>query len=272
MTKSSKSVDPAFPECDPESPDPENPNCDEFFSAKARRGFELMVAPEEIEFKFSNNEAEGTFEGYGAVFGNKDLNGDMLAQGAFDKTLGQARASGQMPKMLLNHGGMASGMFGNDTAESMIPIGKWSKMSPDSHGLQVKGRLINLNTEHGKRIYGAMKEGVLNGLSMGFQTKEFSLGTKPDEPRRTLKAVDLLEVSPVTFPANTSALITGVKSAGRISTIRDYEAFLRDVGGFSHAAAKAIAAGGFKANPRDEDGDTDFVAALKKRVAALTQR
>jgi len=40
-------------------------------------------------------------------------------------------------------------------------------MSEDSHGLQCKGRLINLDTESGKRIYGAMKERALDGLSIG---------------------------------------------------------------------------------------------------------
>lgn len=58
----------------------------------------------------------------------------------------------------------------------------------------------------------------------------------------------------------------------KIETVRDYEAFLRDEGGFSHAAAKAIAAGGFKqpSEPRDEDeGCADLVAALKRRGSVL---
>ncbi len=119
-----------------------------------------------------------------------------------------------------------------------------------------------------------MKEGELSGLSIGYKARDYTYGTKPNEPRRTLKAVDLHEISPVTFPANVLATISGVKAAAsRITTIREFEDFLRDVGRYSHAAAKAIAAGGFKANPdpRDGDGDTEFVAALKKRVAALTR-
>jgi uncharacterized protein len=233
---------------------------------QAEAAFEAKVTP--FEFKFASNEPDGTFEGYGAVFGNEDDNGDMLMRGAFDKTLATSRSSGQMPKMLLNHGGAAYGM---PTAQDMLPIGKWTKMASDAHGLQAKGRLINLDTEHGKRIYGAMKEGELSGLSIGFKARDFTFGTKANEPRRTLKAVDLFELSPVTFPANTSALITGIKSAGHITTIREFEDFLRDVGNFSHAAAKAIAASGFKANPnpRDEDGNGEFLAALKRRGAAL---
>ena len=48
-----------------------------------------------------------------------------------------------------------------------LPVGYWNTMSEDTHGLRCKGRLINLDTESGKRIYGAMKERALDGLSIG---------------------------------------------------------------------------------------------------------
>lgn len=53
-----------------------------------------------------------------------------------------------------------------------------------------------------------------------------------------------------------------------IKTIRDFEAFLRDEGGFSHAAAKAIAAAGFKVTPepRDEDG-AGLLASIQAQLA-----
>jgi hypothetical protein len=49
-------------------------------------------------------------------------------------------------------------------------------MSEDTHGLQCKGRLINLDTESGKRIYGALKESALDGLSIGYTVGEFTRG------------------------------------------------------------------------------------------------
>jgi hypothetical protein len=71
---------------------------------------------------------------------------------------------------------------------------------PDTHGLQCKGRLINLDTESGKRIYGAMKERALDGLLIGYTVGEFTRGTKPNEPRRTIKTIKSLpEVPLVTF-------------------------------------------------------------------------
>lgn len=203
-----------------------------------------------LEFKFAPDDvtSTGTFSGYGAVFGNVDAYGDVIAKGAFKGSLREWRAQKKLPPMLSQHGGW---MMGDMDA---IPIGIWEEMSEDEHGLQVKGRIINLDTERGKTIYGAMKEGALDGMSIGYRAKKFTLGTKPEEPRRKLEEIDLVEVSVVTFPANGKARVASVKSARDIETIRDFEAFLRDVGGFSHAQAKAIACDGFKAaEPRDED-------------------
>ena len=98
------------------------------------------------------------------------------------------------------------------------------------------------------------------------------MGTKPDEPRRKLEQVELVEVSVVTFPANGKARVAGIKAADDIRTIRDFEAFLRDEGGFSNAAAKAIASHGFKGSePRDEDG-ADIAAALRRNIETLSKR
>jgi HK97 family phage prohead protease len=219
-----------------------------------------------FEFKVSDSGPAGSFEGYGSVFNNEDGNGDMMLPGSFTKTLADYQAKSKMPKMLLNHGGLAG--WGSPSPEDLLPIGKWTALSEDTHGLQCKGQLIALDTETGKRVHAAMKEGQLDGLSIGYRAKDFVRGSAANEPRRTIKAVDLIEISPVTFPANASALVTSVKSAG-IRTIRDFEEFLRDAGGFSHAAAKAIAASGFKASPepRDEDGN-DKLAGLIERLSS----
>lgn len=219
----------------------------------------------QLEVKFLDDGAQvGTFEGYGAVFGNVDSYGDVIQKGAFKDSLKEWKKSGKLPPMLVQHGGWMM------TDTDGLPVGKWEAMSEDDTGLHVKGRLINLDTERGKNIHGAMKEGVLDGMSIGYRAKEFALGTKPDEPRRTLKKIDLFEVSVVTFPANGAARIASVKGAGGITTIREFEAWLRDAGGFSHAQAKAIASRGFTAmDPRDEGG-ADIAAMLRRNIATLT--
>lgn len=219
-----------------------------------------------FEYKFLEGAAPGSFEGYGSVFNNEDDNGDVILPGAFAGVLARHRAKGTMPKMLLNHGSALS-FFGSSDPMADLPIGKWTSMSEDSHGLQVKGRLINLDTERGKNIYGAMKEGELGGLSIGYRAGDFVRGAKPNEPRRTIKTMkDLIEVSPVTFPANELATVGGVK-AGDIRTVREFERTLREVLGFSHAAARSIAERGFKSSePRDED---DAAAAFLEAVRGV---
>jgi HK97 family phage prohead protease len=224
-----------------------------------------------FEFKFTdgNGKPAGSFEGYAAVFNNIDDGDDRIVPGAFVKTLSTAKATNSMPKMLLNHGGLQR--LVGAAPHDLLPIGKWNAMGEDTKGLAVDGRLINLDTENGKRIYGAMKEGELNSLSMAYKALKFTRGTRAGEPRRTINEIKLVEAGPVTFPMNDLAAITSVKSAD-IQTIRQFEDFLRDVGGFSHAAAKAIAAGGFKASdPRDEDG-AGLAAVIRRNIATLTQR
>jgi len=228
-----------------------------------------QVASFEFKFTEGNGKPAGSFEGYAAVFNNIDDGGDKLLPGVFTNTLAEGKARGVMPKMLLNHGGLQN--FLGAAPTDLLPIGKWDALAEDTKGLASAGRLINLDTESGKRIYGAMKEGELNKLSMAYKAVKFVRGTRAGEPRRTLSEVKLFEMGPVTFPMNALADITGVKSGG-ISTIREFEDFLRDVGGFSHAAAKSIAAGGFKAaDPRDED-EADIAAILRRNIATLTQR
>lgn len=220
-------------------------------------GFEVKLA--------GDPDAGMTFSGYGAVFGNLDSYGDVIAKGAFRNTLRDARKSGIWPAMLSQHGSFLGG-------DDNMPIGVWTEMVEDDTGLKVEGRLAD--TTRGRDVYTLLKmqpRPAINGLSIGFMPKAWDSRTKPEEPRRTLREVRLLEVSLVTFPANERARVTSVKSADEIRTIREFEAFLRDAGGFSRDAAKAIAAGGFKAttDPRDEADADEWLDGMKRRFAAL---
>jgi HK97 family phage prohead protease len=214
------------------------------------------------EFKFVAGGEPGTFDGYGSVFNNEDDYGDVILPGAFAPVLARHQAKNSMPKMLINHGSMGGGLFGGSDPMADLPIGKWLSMSEDSHGLQVKGKLINLDTEHGKRIYGAMKEGELGGLSIGYRAGDFTRGTKPNEPRRTIKTMkELFEVSPVTFPANELATIGAVKGAGM--TEREFERLLTRDAGLSRSEALVVMNRGFKALLATRDaGKTGFAGVL----------
>lgn len=204
------------------------------------------------------------FSGYGAVFGNLDSYGDVLVKGAFKDSLKEAKSSGIYPAMLSQHGGW--GM----TADDMTPIGLWESLEEDEIGLKLDG--IFAETQRGKEMYTLMKmtpRPAITGLSIGYIPKEYVMGTKPSEPRRTLKKVDLMEISPVTFPANGKARVASVKSG---LTVRDLERALRDVG-LSQAEAKALMAGGYKSlEHRDDEevkGLDEIMAQLKRNTAIL---
>lgn len=222
-----------------------------------------------FEFKVDDSSPDGSFSGYGAFFGNIDAYGDVIQKGAFKETLREWKKSGASPPMLLNHGG---GFFGG-SPEDDLPIGVWSSMEEDDKGLKVEGVLAT-KTRRGGEVYELMKmkpRPAISGMSIGFRVKESAIGTKPDEPRRTIKKIDLFELSVVTMPANNKARVSSVKAVDRVKSIRDFESFLRDEGGFSNAAAKAIASRGYKATgPRDEDeANTAVIDALRRSIAAL---
>lgn len=220
-----------------------------------------------IELKLASGDGntdtnEMTFSGYGAVFGNQDSYGDVIQKGAFKTTLRDAKKADQWPAMLLQHGGWGMG------AEDMTPIGIWTSIEEDDIGLKVEGKLAD--TARGIEVYKLMKMSprpAINGLSIGYRVKEFIQGTKPEEPRRTIKTIELVEVSPVTFPANGKARVQSVKSE---LNIRTAEKALRDVG-FSQKEAKAIVAEGFKAIPqRDAEDYGELADMIRRNTAILT--
>jgi HK97 family phage prohead protease len=144
-------------------------------------------------------------------------------------------------------------------------VGVWTMIEEDAKGLKVAGRLLT-EKGNGKEAYIDLKAGALDGLSIGGRTTSDSYDGR--KRARIIKEFELYEISLVSFPMNEGARVTSVKAAQEIKTIRQFEDFLRDAGGFSHTAAKAIAAGGFKASePRDEDGPD--IEAIKARFRAV---
>lgn len=220
-----------------------------------------------IDVKAVGDEDEMTFSGYGAVFGNIDAYGDMIQPGAFKGSISEAKKSGIWPAMLEQHGGW--GMSASD----LTPIGVWTEMREDEKGLALEGKFAP--TTRGREMYTLLKmtpRPALNGLSIGYRVKEFSLGTKPEEPRRTLKKIDLYEISPVTFPANTKARVHDVKTIEQLGSLPDIEAFLRDACGLSRGAVKTLIAR-IKGDSLREAGGVpeldQLAAALKANTATL---
>jgi HK97 family phage prohead protease len=226
-----------------------------------------------IEWKFDAAEPQSmSFTGYGAVYGNVDSYGDVIQSGAAARYLSDVHAGRTpWPLMLSQHGGMGL------TAEDMTPVGVWTRLSEDGRGLRVEGRLAD--TPRGREIYSLMKmepRPALDGMSIGYVAKTWTPRTKPEEPKRLLTDIELLEISVVSRPANRLARIDGVKSIEQLMTLRDCEDYLR-AAGMSKAQAVAFIAQIKRVGPGEPVGASggpgepvaELVAALKRREPAL---
>jgi HK97 family phage prohead protease len=131
-------------------------------------------------------------EGYASRFGVRDLNDDVVVAGAFRETLVSTGVKGV--RMLYQH-------------QVKSPVGVWDELREDAIGLYVRGRILDLNAE--ARMVGSLvKAGVVDGLSIGFRAVK---SRKDSGSLRVLTAVELWEISIVTFPMLPSARITSMR-------------------------------------------------------------
>jgi Escherichia/Staphylococcus phage prohead protease len=214
---------------------------------------ERKFAP--LDFKSINE--DGAFEGYASLFGQKDMGGDIVVKGAFTSSL-EKRGTGGI-RMLFQH----------DPAE---PIGVWREIKEDSRGLFVRGQLLP-QVARSREILMLMKEGALDGLSIGFRT----IRGKSDRKNgvRRLYEVDLWEISIVTFPMLAQARISPMKKAGKNSlpTMREFERWLVRDAGFTRSNARAVIRSGFKNLASKQDaagtGNKQLVSAMRRAARVM---
>ena len=161
---------------------------------------------------------DGAIEGYASFFGAQDQGGDVVAPGAFARSLEALRAAGRGVKLLWQH----------DPAE---PIGVWDVVREDERGLAVKGRLLR-EVRRGAEARARLRAGAVDGLSIGYRTV-----TSERRPGggRLLTEVELWEVSLVTFPMLPEARAS--TPMGTDDADETLEAFLAE------ALSEALAAG-----------------------------
>ena len=90
-------------------------------------------------------------------------------------------------------------LWQHDPAE---PIGLWLSLHEDAKGLRVSGRL-NPAVQRAREVEALMREGALDGLSIGFRVVK----ALPERGGRRLLALDLWEISLVTFPLQPGARV-----------------------------------------------------------------
>lgn len=206
----------------------------------------------------------GEFEGYGSTFGGEpDAYGDVIAEGAYSDSLAAHKARGTMPKLFWQH-------------NADEPIGKWTDAVEDSRGLLMRGKL-NMDVQRGREAYALLKAGDIDGLSIGYRIKEYSVDT--DTGIWTLEKLDLIEVSIVSVGANENAVVQSVKAAKAVHdlteklkagdrlTEREFETWLKGLQlGFSNSQAERAARLHLKRQGEPADAADDGVAFLRALV------
>lgn len=200
---------------------------------------------------------EGTFRGLAATW-QLDRHGDVIERGAFAKSLAAWAARGARVPLLWQH----------DHAE---PIGALRKATETDEGLDVEGELV-LALSNAKRAHALAKSGAL-AMSIGFTIPKGATETRSGV--RFIREIDLAEVSLVSVPANPGAVVREVKSARDCSTVREYEALVREALGLSARDAKAIAAKSWPVLCREDaeqrrEGAPDIDANEVRRLLRLT--
>lgn len=161
------------------------------------------------------------FAGYASVFNGIDSYGDMIAPGAYRKTL---KGRERPVQLRWNHFGPV--------------IGKWLKMQEDERGLYVEGELTRGHSQ-AEDTRALMKHGAVSGLSIGYRVS----ASQQKDGYTLLKEIELFEISVVEEPADNAARISDVKAAiDAAQSWKEIEAILRDEGRFSRDAATKLAA------------------------------
>ncbi len=136
-----------------------------------------------LQFKSDNNE-NLIITGYASVFDTVDNYNDIIASGAFKS------ADFQKVKLLWQH-------------DHTKPIGIINRLYEDEKGLFLEAS-INCNLSQGRETALLIKQGAVDGLSIGFTVNKSSFGK---DGSRVITDIKLWEISVVTFPANSRAQI-----------------------------------------------------------------
>jgi len=212
-----------------------------------------------VEFKFRNggNGKPTRFTARASSFNRTDQNGDTLLPGTFTETL---RNRARPVRMFKDH-------------KPAFPIGKWLALEENDEGLDVEGELTPGNSI-AEDVGASMRHGAVDGLSIGYIVPPGGLVARNEATGgRVLRALDLVEISVTTMPADDGAQVLSVKSMlDELASISDAETLLRDAAGFSRLEAKAFISklrgfGGGAAPDNATLRDADVSESLSELIA-----
>jgi len=168
------------------------------FETKGGLNLEKKTFDANLEIKSFDDEDDNifTFEGYVSVFNSVDRVGDIVCEGAFDRTLKELT--------LLDNPDERSILWNHDWD---LPVGK-AYLKADKNGLSFKGELPKDDDFVKGRVIPQIKIGSIKSMSFGYKTKK----AHHKEGNRHLTDIDLYEVTISTIPVMAESKITSYKS------------------------------------------------------------
>ena len=151
------------------------------------------------EFFIKSSKSDNTvIIGYASVFEVTDNQNDIISKGAFKNS------ESHNVKLLWQH-------------DVTKPIGVIKYLAEDDYGLKIEAE-INNKTLLGAEASALIKQKAVSGLSIGFtiRSSDYNL-----QGLRVIDEVELMEISIVTFPANSMAGISQIKQQTMDSTSLD---------------------------------------------------
>lgn len=146
---------------------------------------------------------EGQFTAYASTFTREpDSYGDVVAKGAFTKTLAEWAKSDSVIPLL----------FGHRMDDPDYNIGSVLEASEDEHGLLVKGQL-DLDSPKGAQTYRLLKGKRINQLSFAYDVLDEGQVEESGRKVNELRELSLYEVSIVPIGANQDTEVLAVKAA-----------------------------------------------------------
>jgi HK97 family phage prohead protease len=160
-----------------------------------------------------SDDGPGEVTGLASVYGNVDLQDDLVEHGAAVKTARDWTASTKAKPPLLDwHGDSISRIIGSVPEMKSTPAGVW-----------FRGRFAN--TPEAQRARQLAKDGHLTGVSIGYQPIRQSVKMIGDKLVRVLHEIRIHEISLTPIPANPEAQLASVKSVGQAAATFDYVSF-----------------------------------------------
>lgn len=209
-----------------------------------------LLSLDDFEVKFDAGEDEYRFAGYASVFNGVDSYGDMIAPGAYRKTL---KGRERPVQLRWNHYGPV--------------IGKWITLKEDDRGLYVEGELTRGHSM-AEDAWALLKHGAVSGLSIGYRVMKW----EQKDDHVLLKEIELIEISVVEEPADNAARVSEMKALiDAAGSWKEIEAILRDEGRFSRDAATKLVAR-CKALAHGERAESETSRAALETVQSLITR